>query len=54
MGSSCWIEGMYGMEYNFKIVKGFRIFIEKGMVNDYWVVCVFWKQVCLGCNMTVG
>ena len=24
-----------------KILKAFRIFIEKGMVNDYWIVCLF-------------
>ena len=29
------------MEYNFRILKAFRVFIEKGMVNDFWIVCVF-------------
>ena len=30
------------MEDNFRIVKAVRILIGKRMVNDYWIVCVFW------------
>ena len=41
MGSHCWIEGVYGMEYNFRTVKTFKIFIEKRIVNDWWIVCGF-------------
>ena len=29
------------MYYGFRIVKTFRIFKGKGMVSDYWIVCVF-------------
>ena len=28
---------VYGMEYNYRIVEGFGIFIGKKMVNDYWI-----------------
>ena len=35
MGSYCCTEGVYGMEDNFSIVKAFRVFIEKGMLNDF-------------------
>ena len=28
------------MEHHFKMVNTFRIFIETGMVNDYWIVCI--------------
>ena len=41
MGSWCWIEGVYGIEYNFRRVKALRKLKEKGMVNDYLIVCVF-------------
>ena len=27
--------------YGFRTVKAFRILIPKGMVNDYWIVCIF-------------
>ena len=42
------------MQYNFRVVKTFRIVIGKGMVNDYWTVCVYGIVVCLGYNMTIG
>ena len=29
---------VYGMGYSFRIVKVFRIFIERRMVNGYWIV----------------
>ena len=29
------------LEYGHRIVKVFRIFIEKRMVNDYWIVYEF-------------
>ena len=32
---------MYLESYDFRIVEAFRIFIGKGIVNDYWRVCVF-------------
>ena len=32
---------MYDIEYNLGIVKASRLFIEKGMVNDYWTVWLF-------------
>ena len=41
MGNGCCIENVYGVEYGFKLVKGFRIFTGKMMINDYWIVCVF-------------
>ena len=25
----------------FRVVKAFRIFTGKGMLNDYWILCVF-------------
>ena len=40
MGSCCWKKGGYEMEHHFKMVNTFRIFIETGMVNDYWIVCI--------------
>ena len=32
------IERDYGIEDKFCVVNVFRIFIGKGMVNDYWIV----------------
>ena len=40
METSCCIESVYGMLQNFRTVRAVRIFIEKGMVNDYWIVWV--------------
>ena len=39
--NSCFIERDYRVEYEFCMVNVFRIFIGKGMVNDYWVISVF-------------
>ena len=36
--NSCFIERDNGMEYKFCVVIVFRLFIGKGMVNDYWVI----------------
>ena len=33
MGNLCWIESLYDLEYNFRRVKAFRIFIEKDIVK---------------------
>ena len=41
MGSCCWIEVVYGIGYDFEIVKVFRVFIEKGMIKDYWILSLF-------------
>ena len=61
MGSCCWTEGVHGMEYNFRIVKTFRIFIGDGMVNDYRIVCIFgeWEvaveyKVCMEWSIILG
>ena len=32
---------MYGMEWNLTIVKTFRVFIGKSIINGYWIVSVF-------------
>ena len=35
------IVSAFVMKYGFRIVKAFRIFIEKGMINDYWLESEF-------------
>ena len=36
-----WIVNALGMQYGFRIIKAFRIFAGKGIVNDYWIVYMF-------------
>ena len=39
--NDCWIVSAFGIYYGFRIVEAFRIIRGKGMVNDYWIACVF-------------
>ena len=43
-----WIVSVFRIKYGFRIVKAFNMFIGKGMVNDYWIVCVFGIVSVLG------
>lgn len=45
----------WGTGNGFRKVKAFRIFLGKRMVNEYWIVCVFWRVIMyLGYNMIIG
>ena len=41
MVNDCCTVSAFGIYYGFRIVDAFRIIIGKGMVNDYWIMCVF-------------
>ena len=42
------IVSVFGMLYDYMIVKAFRIFIGKEVVNDYWIECVFGMNSAFG------
>ena len=35
------IVSLFGIIYGCRLVNDSRMFIEKGMINDYWIVSVF-------------
>ena len=41
MINDCWIVSVFGIYYGFRTVETFRIIRGKGMVNGYWIACVF-------------
>ena len=44
---------MYDITW-FQDNKTYRIFIGKGTVSDYWIVCIFGIVSVWDCNMAIG
>ena len=36
-----WIVNVLKIKLGLNIIEAFRAFIGEGIVNDYWIVCVF-------------